>query len=213
MKSKVTILLCAGLLLLAGCTGGNTTDAPKVKPQKKAEVITVLLQPYNGYPADKLKRLQRDMQHCLDTLIPELKFHVDVLKERKLPSSFLYTPRNRFRADSIIRYQKSFPTHDYVMGVISSDISTTVHGVQDFGILGLSYRPGKSAVVSSFRVKNKSLFYKVAVHELLHSLGLPHCAQKDRSCYICDADKKPQLEKQTRLCEHCKKKLLDIYQF
>ena len=99
----------------------------------------------------------------------------------------------------------------YVMGVISSDISTTVHGVQDFGILGLSYRPGKSAVVSSFRVKNKSLFYKVAVHELLHSLGLPHCAQKDRSCYICDADKKPQLEKQTRLCEHCKKNLLDIW--
>lgn len=213
MKSKVTILLCAGLLLLAGCTGRNTTEAPKAKQQKQAEVITVLLQPYNGYPADKLKRLQRDMQHCLDTLIPELRFHVDVLKERTLPSSFLYTPRNRFRADSIIRYQKSFPTHDYVMGVISSDISTTVHGVQDFGILGLSYRPGKSGVVSSFRVKNKALFYKVAVHELLHSLGLPHCAQKDRSCYICDADKKPQLEKQTRLCEHCKKKLLDIYQF
>lgn len=226
MKSKVTILLCAGLLLLAGCTGGNTTDAPqaqhtkgdktetlKTKQQKKTEVINVLLQPYNGYPADKLKSLQRDMQNCLDTLIPELKFHVEVCENSTLPSSFLYTPRNRFRADSIIRYQKSFPTHDYVMGVISSDISTTVHGVQDFGILGLSYRPGRSAVVSSFRVKNKSLFYKVAVHELLHSLGLPHCAQKDRSCYICDADKHPQLEKQTRLCEPCKKKLLSGYRY
>lgn len=174
-------------------------------------MITVHLQPYNGYPADKVKGLQRDMQHCLDTLIPELKFHVNVLEERTLPSSFLYTPRNRFRADSIIRYQKSFPTHDYVMGVISSDISTTVHGTQDFGILGLSYRPGKSAVVSSFRVKNKDLFYKVAVHELLHSLGLPHCPQMDRSCYICDADKRPQLEKQTRLCEQCKKKLMEIW--
>lgn len=209
MKSKVTILLCAVLLLLAGCIGEDNTSPPK--QQHKAEVITVFLQPYNGYPADKLKRLQLDIQHCLDTLIPELKFHVDVLEERTLPSSFLYTPRNRFRADSIICYQKSFPTHDYVMGVISSDISTTVHGVQDFGILGLSYRPGRSAVVSSFRVKNKSLFYKVAVHELLHSLGLPHCAQKDRSCYICDADKHPQLEKQTRLCEPCKKKLLSGY--
>lgn len=202
-ESKASFLLCSILLLLVGCTESGTNT-----PQNKTEVITVYLQPYNRYPANKLKRLRLDVQNCLDTLIPELKFHVDVLKGRTLPSSFIYTPRNRFRADSIIRYQKSFPTHNYIVGIISSDISTSIHGVLDFGIQGLSYRPGKSAVVSSFRVKNKALFYKVAVHEFLHSLGLPHCAQKDRSCYICDADKHPQLEKQTRLCENCKKKLL-----
>jgi hypothetical protein len=36
---------------------------------------------------------------------------------------------------------------------------------------------------------------------------MPRCSQKDRSCYICDADKHPQLEKQTRLCDACRKKL------
>lgn len=205
MKNKIIFLLCAGFLLLAGCTGNGAQQV-----LSKNEVIVVHLQPYNGYPAGKMKKLQRDVQNCLDTLIPELKFRVDVLKDRKLPKSFIYTPRNRFRADSIIRYQKLFPTRDYIVGVIASDISTSVHGVKDFGIEGLSYRPGKSAVVSSWRVKNKALFYKVAVHEFLHSLGLPHCGRKDRSCYICDADKHPQLEKQTRLCEECKKKL-NIY--
>ncbi|MGX8697799.1 MAG: hypothetical protein ACSW8D_15580 [Prevotella sp.] len=75
--------------------------------------------------------------------------------------------------------------------------------------MGLSYCPGHSSVVSNYRVKDKSLFYKVAVHELLHAFGLPHCKNKDRSCYICDANKTPQLKKQIRLCPDCLKKLLD----
>ena len=96
----------------------------------------------------------------------------------------------------------------YILGVTSKDISTSVPGKKDWGILGLSNRPGMSAVVSTFRVSKKTLFYKVTVHELLHSFGLKHCGNDDRSCYICDAHGTPQLEKQYRLCDDCRMKLL-----
>lgn len=196
-------------LLFSGCSQQDETGtSAKATVHGKGKEIVVSLQPYHSFPKEQLLRLQTDMQHCLDTLVPEKKFKVEVLDEKTLPQSCYYKPRNRYRADSIIRYQKTFQSPHYIMGVTSKDVSTSVHGHEDFGILGLSYRPGKSAVVSTFRVKNKPLFYKVAVHEFLHCLGLPHCAQNDRSCYICDANKVPQLEKQYRLCPECKKKLL-----
>jgi archaemetzincin len=177
---------------------------------KDVSVITLYLQPYNGFPQGQLQKLQSDVQHCLDTLIPELKFDVKLRNGIDLPASCYYKPRNRYRADSIIRYQRTLDNSNYIMGVMSQDISTTVHDVKDWGVLGLSFRPGKSAVVSNYRVKNKSLFYKVLVHEFLHNLGLPHCSLGDRSCYICDANKHPQLEKQTQLCPVCKAKLLRL---
>ena len=190
------------LVLFLGCSHVDSS-------QPKSSAITVCLQPYNGFPKTQLLQLQTDMQHCLDTLVPEKKFKVEVLDEKTLPQSCYYKPRNRYRADSIIRYQKMFQNPHYILGVTCKDISTSVHGYEDFGVLGLSYRPGKSAIVSTFRVYDKVLFYKVAVHEFLHCLGLPHCPRNDRSCYICDANKTPQLEKQYRLCPECKKRLME----
>ena len=193
------------MISMISCDIGNGGNAGK-----DVAVITLHLQPYNGFPQGQLEKLQSDVQHCLDTLIPELKFDVKLRDEINLPASCYYKPRNRYRADSIIRYQRTLDKNNYIMGVMSQDISTTVHNVEDWGVLGLSFRPGKSAVVSNYRVKNKSLFYKVLVHEFLHNLGLPHCSHDDRSCYICDANKRPQLEKQTRLCPTCKAKLLRL---
>ena len=188
--------------------GKTVTAKDKSVVEKTKPVITLYLQPYNGFPQDKVQKLQLDVQHCLDTLIPERKFVVKLKDNIDLPKSCYYKPRSRWRADSIIHYQNRIDGKNYTMGVMSQDISTTVHGYQDWGVQGLGSMPGKNAVVSSFRVKNKALLYKVVVHEFLHNLGLDHCPYDDRSCYICDADKHPQLECQTRLCEHCKKELL-----
>ena len=208
----ITLLMSVIGFILTSCTQQNSSISESSSGTADS-IITVCLQPYNGFPKKQLQQLQTDMQHCLDTLIPEKKFNVILLDERPFPKFSYYKPRNRYRADSIICYQKTFNSPDYVMGIADKDISTSIHGAADFGILGLSFRPGRSAVVSTFRVKNKKLFYKVAIHELLHCLGLPHCGEKDRSCYICDADKTPKLEKQTRICPLCRKKLLETKAF
>jgi len=204
------VLLC---LLCTSCTNKGEKAEPANPTQAKTEtrgrVITICLQPYNGFPGDQLLELQADVQNCLDTLIPEKKFKVNTLENRQLPLTCFYQPRKRYRADSIIRYQFTFNSPYYIMGVLSSDISVNAHGVEDFGILGLGFCPGKSAVVSTFRVKQRPLFYKVAIHEFLHNLGLNHCPQNDRSCYMCDADKTPRLELQVRLCESCRDALIN----
>jgi len=188
------------------CKTVPAKDKPVVEQSKP--VIILYLQPYNGFPYDKAQKLQADVQHCLDTLIPESKFVVKLKDNIDLPESCYYKPRKRWRADSIIDYQNRVDSRNYIIGVLTKDISTTVHGYVDWGVQGLGSMSGKNAVVSTFRVKNKPLFYKVIVHEFLHNLGLDHCPYNDPSCYICDGYVHPELEPQTRLCEYCKKELM-----
>lgn len=158
----------------------------------------------------KWKKLHSDIQYCFDTLIPEISVSVVVLQPVSVPESCWNRGHARLRADSLIRFQRRIAKNKetYMLGV-TSIISTSVHGVDDLGILGLSFCPGHSSVVSIVRVNPQNMFYKVAVHELLHSFGLPHCKNKDRTCYMCDANGTPQLKKQTRLCDDCRAKLLN----
>lgn len=193
MKKILFILM----VVLLGCSTNERKNTPKE--------FSVYIVSYHNYPEKELIKLQNDIQNCFDTLIPEIIVKVNILNQKvNIPSNCWNHNNSRLRADSLIAYQKkTYSNNSYILGVTSKDISTTCHNIQDWGILGLSYCPGKSSVISSYRVANKSLFYKVAVHELLHAFGLPHCKNKDRSCYICDADKTPQLNKQTRLCPNC----------
>lgn len=196
----------AGLLMLTfiffSCKLDNETYV--------SNEYSVGLLSYGDYSDSELKKLQSDIQNCFDTLIPEIAVNVELLGNNHIPNNCWNANHHRLRADSLLRYQSGLLADKsaYILGVTSKDISSSVHGIDDWGILGLSRRPGRTAVVSNYRVSNKQLLYKVAVHELLHSFGLPHCGNKDRSCYICDADKRPQLEKQTRLCPECKSRLL-----
>ena len=83
----------------------------------------------------------------------------------------------------------------------------------DFGVMGLAYCPGESAIVSTFRLRNnnRSLeserFKKVVIHEFGHNLGLPHCLNKN--CVMTSAAEKIATidNEQLQLCDDCKNKL------
>ena len=188
------ILMTFIVLLITSCTIPN-----------KPKTYQIYLQPYNDFSVEEAKLLQTDIQNCFDTLIPEIRVNIQILEPKTLSKQFMIS--KRYRADSIIRNQHS--VSGYILGLTHSDISCTAHNINDYGVLGLSTCPGHSAVISDYRVSNKSLFYKVGVHELLHCFKLHHCPNNDRKCYICDANRKPQLEKQIYLCETCKEKLLN----
>lgn len=124
-----------------------------------------------------------------------------------MPSFAYYAPRARYRADSLISWMSSMAKPDEVyIGITNLDISTTKDNYLDWGVMGLGYRPGNACIASQFRLKNKTSFWKVALHELGHTAGLDHCPVK--SCLMRDAEGKDHTDEEKEFCPSCKHQLL-----
>lgn len=138
-------------------------------------------------------------------MFAELKrthFNVIVLSREPLPAAAFYAPRNRYRADTIIQWlQRRASANETYIAVTNADISTTKGPYKDFGVMGLGYQPGKACVASAYRLKNKNNLYKVVIHELGHTAGLPHCP--DKSCYLRDAKEGDPTAEEKAFCEQC----------
>lgn len=141
-----------------------------------------------------------------------------VLPAQPLPSFAFYEPRQRYKADSLIKYQSSIAPEgiESVIGLTQKDISTSLDDKADWGIFGLGYCPGKACVISVFRLRAttygqyKERFIKVLLHELGHNQGLPHC-NKSEFCLMADAKGTiATVDKEKKwLCAHCRKLLSD----
>ncbi len=145
----------------------------------------------------------------------KFKFDTLIIIQNELPSEAFYKPGSRYRADKLIHYLKENYETDKVIGLTNKDISTTLGKHEDWGIMGLAYRPGKSCVVSTFRTfrgaksedhKNERL-KKVVFHEFGHTLGLPHC-KSSKSCLMRDANGKViTVDETDDFCTNCKNKI------
>ena len=103
--------------------------------------------------------------------------------------------RQRYRAEKILEFLYSLRTDkiDKIVGLTSSDISTTKDPYDDWGIFGMAFINGSTCVVSTFRLGEGKvdtvLFHerlkKVIAHEVGHILGLPHCPTP--GCLMQDA--------------------------
>lgn len=123
-----------------------------------------------------------------------------------LPRNAYVTERRRYRADSLLRLLRNWHGSDTItVGITNSDISTGKGKINDWGIMGLGYRPGKACVVSTFRLSNEKRneqFYKVVLHEIGHTFGLPHCTQLN--CFMRDAEGGNPLDQEVDFCIKCK---------
>lgn len=199
MKYTIALLL---VLLLAAC---NTQQHKPV----------VAIQPIGNVPAGNITAVKQALDsvyHYKTTVLPAIPPPQQAFVNIKTP---------RYRADKLIAYLKDIKpdTVDYIMGLTGYDISITKSDwlgrikepksrYEDFGIFGLGYKPGKSCVVSYYRLGNntatqQSRLAKISVHELGHNLGLDHCPNK--KCVMTDAVEKISSidNAERRLCKKC----------
>ncbi len=203
-----SFILFIGTLLFSACT----TQPQKPAPEKKKKAITIALMPYKNFDTSLISFIKTEITGFY------INCDVIVLPEKDLPAFAFYKPRQRYKADSLLLYQKQFNTGDVrtVVGLTASDISTTHSTSAYWGVFGLGYCPGKAAVISTYRLKKSSAslqqfkqrLAKVILHELGHNFGLPHC-DKDKACLMNDAiGQIKQVDKEKIwLCDSCKKLL------
>lgn len=179
----------------------------------------IAIQPIGTVAAYKLSEAHRALEEAYQCRV--------VMLQSISPASeaFVNIKTPRYRADKLIaRLKENKPdTLDYIIGITEYDISTTKRDAlgrikepksryEDFGIFGLGYCPGKSCIVSSYRLGTntdnvKSRLAKICVHEIGHNLGLPHCPEK--KCVMADAVEKLSTvdEESGVLCEKCSKRI------
>ncbi len=183
---RLLLIILSFLIGLSACTG----------PLVNRRVIVV--QP--------LAKFSKEEAQTIVAQISALGAEVVLRDNLPIPKSFYYSPRNRYRADSLIRYLKTRVGKDsIIVGILNEDISTTKDDVVDWGVMGLGYRPGNSCVVSSFRINKKKRLeqlYKVVVHEIGHTEGLKHCPEK--TCLMRDAEGENPLDEEKDFCQRCK---------
>jgi archaemetzincin len=195
MNRNLLILIYLLLTIVSSSCHNNETVV-------KRNFVTIDIQPFEGF--------SNQMTHQVANQIKEIYPHITVKPEIPLPISSFYAPRNRFRADSLIRFLKSRTAKDHVtIGLTHKDISTTDGEIKDWGVMGLGYYPGSACVVSTFRLKKERLssqFYKVCIHELGHSSGLDHCPEK--TCFMRDAEGGNPTDDEKEFCNKCRKVLI-----
>ena len=196
---KIFSVCALALLLIIAFVSKSKNVQEKLKTQP-AKVIPakVILLPLGQINAAAVQAVFLQLQKLIPNCI--------LLHGEPLPAAAYYPDRNRYRADSIIHFlsYRAKANETYV-GLTTTDISTTKNGFLDWGVMGLGYCPGKACVISSFRLKDKSNLYKVVLHELGHTTGLPHCA--DPTCTMQDANGGDPTGKEKGFCENCKQHL------
>lgn len=134
-----------------------------------------------------------------------------VLPKKQITNDMLSPIKKRIDADKSLRNNVSF---DNLLIITEKDICYRKNKDNpEWGIFGLGLRPGKTCIISTFRLKRgvsnqKTLerLEKVALHEIGHNLGLEHCTN-NKECMMNDANgtiKQVDNEK-VWFCEKCKK--------
>ncbi|MDP2384995.1 MAG: matrixin family metalloprotease [Bacteroidota bacterium] len=210
-KFSITYLLLCLVLILSSCGSQESkqteVDEEKEATNKASEIkknsVIIDIQPYEGLPKEITEHIFSELK--------KIHPNVSLLSTIALPQRAFYKPRGRYRADTLIdMLRNKTPNGHVTIGLTNKDISTSSGKHFDWGVMGLGFQPGKACVASTFRLSKtntKEQFFKVAIHELGHTQGLPHCP--NTQCIMTDAEGKNKTDNEKGFCSKCKAVLVN----
>lgn len=170
---------------------------------KIGQPMIILIQPFKDINSENVTKTAEGIRKIYP--------HVKVLAAIDFPENAYYKERNRYRADSTIKFLNNHTKDGFVtIGLTSKDISVTKGKMKDYGIMGLGYRPGKACIASKYRLNKKNTdeqFFKIAIHELGHTQGLKHCPEK--TCFMRSAEGGNPTDEEIDFCHTCKAFLIN----
>jgi archaemetzincin len=192
IMKKITFLIIIGLFI---CVYGYN------KP-----VTTIYIQPLGNVKKEYINAVKQSLESF---------YHVRciVLPETKSSSAILAQRTKRIDASKVL---SKYHTDNYTLILTEKDICTYKSDTYpEWGIFGLANKPGKTSVVSSYRLVNSnnsltiSRLQKVSIHEVGHNLGLNHCT-KDKRCLMSAAGGtvKQVDQEEIYFCNFCKQNLI-----
>jgi len=204
MKYHLTLLIVFSLFISSCMLSTDEDKHAEYTPEENGKAtLTIIIQPFEGFPASSANLIAKQLKEMYSG-------NIVVNDAIPFPDNAFYAARSRYRADSLIKYLSTLAKDDQlIIGLTNRDISTTKDEYPDWGIMGLGYCPGKSCIASTFRLKGGNQLeklFKVAIHELGHTQGLPHCV--NQTCLMRDAEGKDHLDEEKAFCPRCKAVLI-----
>ncbi|MFZ5552866.1 MAG: hypothetical protein ACOZCO_07105 [Bacteroidota bacterium] len=200
-------------LILLSCSPSE--DEVRLEKVKKKEAV-IGIQPFGEIKKEYTEAVK-------DALVSFYGLKTEIIPAEELPehcrSPFV---KSRYRADSLLNWlhPNVDAKYDFVIGLTDADITATkdkepAWKYRDWGIFGLGSCPGRTCIVSVFRLGARGAdeklkierLRKIALHEVGHTFGLPHCPNK--GCFMQDAVETIVTvdNEEEQLCEDCRNQL------
>ena len=190
LPATVIVPLCLFVTLIASGTPALASPPADGSPESQiAPAPLVAIQPLGTLDATLVRAVASRIR---ETFL----VNVVVLASLPLPESAFYRPRNRYRGERLLGWldDHGTPQATKIIGLLASDISVTKGQFYDWGVMGVAGLNRRAGVVSEHRLARQSApsdvvarrMTQVAVHELGHTFGLPHCSEAH--CIMNDAE-------------------------
>jgi len=169
-------------------------------------ISMVILQPFGDIPAKEIEMIK-------DSAEKIYAIRIIIAKNKDLPAIAYYPQQNRYSADALITdlTKKKPDSVLTVIGITAKDIFTAKGGKKYWGVMGLGTLTNDACIISTYRLHRGTIMpselTKLAIHELGHNFGLPHCP--DKTCIMADAEGHNNFYRETGLCAKCRQKLID----
>lgn len=197
---KKLIVYALSVISLVSCNNSKIIE----EVECSCPHATIILQPYGKFSKAEVNKILPLLQENLN------EYTYGSWKYKILdPISITLekTKNNRYRAGDFLisQYKRIHNSSEIIIGLTHEDICTNIHNIENYGILGYSFKPGQVCIISDKRLSNKNDIWKVVLHEFMHAYyGVDHCPNDDPECFMKDAKGHGNIRIQNKLCNSCR---------